>query len=337
MNAETLTKLLTVSIENDFPCLIVGKPGIGKTDIANQVAKILKRYLMISHLTTSDPTDAKGFPFPDKNGKIAKFLPFGDLYKAINTKQKTIWFLDDLGQAMPSVQAAYMQLVLGRAIGEHKISDNITFLAATNSRQDKAGVQGILEPLKSRFTILNLETDIDAWVTWALKNNMPSEVIAFIKFRPNLLHDFRPSTDMENSPCPRTWAKVGDFFNVCQDDTLLYEFSRGLVGEGASIEFLSFLKIYKTLPSIDALLLNPDTTPIPTELNSLYAITVGLATRAKQDNFSRIYKIATRLQEMNFSEFAALLIKDSVNHSPECQYTKEFLELPTSPLGKLII
>jgi len=337
MNAETLTQLLTVSVENKFPCLIVGKPGIGKTDIVSQVAENLKQDLIVSHPVTSDPTDAKGLPFPSKDGKSAKFLPFGDLDKAIKAKKNTIWFLDDLGQAMPSVQAAFMQLVLSRAIGEHVISNKITFLAATNRRQDKAGVQGILEPLKSRFTILNLETDIDAWCQWAIDNSMPSEIIAFIRFRPNLLHDFNPTADMENSPCPRTWEKVGRFFNLNQNDNLLYEFTRGLVGEGASVEFLSFLKIYKTLPSIDALLLNPDTVDIPRELNALYAITIGLAAKAKEENFSRIVTIATRLHDMQLSEFSALLVKDSIRHSPECQYTKEFIQLPTSPLGKLFI
>ena len=60
-------------------------------------------------------------------------------------------FLDDLGQAPMSVQAAAMQLILARRINGFKISDKVIFMAATNRREDKAGVTGILEPVKSRF------------------------------------------------------------------------------------------------------------------------------------------------------------------------------------------
>ena len=81
----------------------------------------------------------------------AEFLPFGDLRALIQADKDTVFFLDDLGQAPPTVQAAAMQLILARRINGHHVSDSVTFIAATNRKQDKAGVSGILEPVKSRF------------------------------------------------------------------------------------------------------------------------------------------------------------------------------------------
>jgi len=103
-----------------------------------------------------------------------------------------------------------MQLILARRINGYKVSDQVTFLAATNRKQDKAGVSGILEPVKSRFvSIVELEPDLEDWAAWAASNSLPAELIAFVRFRPNLLNDFTPSVDI-TKPRPRSrqsqWA-----------------------------------------------------------------------------------------------------------------------------------
>jgi len=201
-----LYESLLFSLKHRFNLLIVGAPGIGKTEIVNQACGEAGMKMIVSHPVVSDPTDYKGLPFV-VDGDRAEFLAFGDLRQLIDAKKPSVFFLDDLGQAPPSVQAAAMQLLLARKINSHQVSDHVRFIAATNRRQDKAGVQGVLEPVKSRFaSILHLETDHEDWVKWALEKDLPTELIAFIRFRPELLHDFKPSNDMINSPCPRTVA-----------------------------------------------------------------------------------------------------------------------------------
>src|SRR5579864_7434578 len=117
----TQTKTLLAScIGASLPVLIVGKPGVGKTDIVSQAAAETRAELLISHPAVSDPTDAKGLPWADAGAKEAKFLPFGDLAQAMAGPKdggKLVWFLDDLGQASPAVQASFMQLILARRIG----------------------------------------------------------------------------------------------------------------------------------------------------------------------------------------------------------------------------
>ncbi|MFM0632676.1 P-loop NTPase family protein [Paraburkholderia xenovorans] len=114
-----LTELLSLYVPKRLPVLITGRPGIGKSDIVEQVAHATDHELLISHPVVEDPTDSKGLPFPAPDGLNAKFLPFGDLERAMKARRPLIWFLDDLGQASPAVQAAKMQLLLARRIGEH--------------------------------------------------------------------------------------------------------------------------------------------------------------------------------------------------------------------------
>src|SRR5208337_1991806 len=177
MKPTELYSFLSRAVPSRLPVLIKGAPGIGKTDIVTQACEASSADLIIEHPVVSDPTDYKGIPFPDGKGD-ANFLPIGNLKRLLNAESLTVCFFDDIGQAPGSVQAALMQLILARRINGHKVSDNVCFLAATNRRSDRAGVTGMLEPVKSRFvSIVELETDVESWVSWALKAALPIELI----------------------------------------------------------------------------------------------------------------------------------------------------------------
>jgi hypothetical protein len=243
MKPSQLHELLTQTIAAKMPVLIKGAPGIGKTDIVTGACKDAGAELIVSHPVVDEPIDYKGLPYIIDGH--AEFLPFGALHRLIEAEQATVYFMDDLGQAPPSVQAAAMQLILARRINGHHVSDNVTFIAATNRKQDKAGVAGILEPVKSRFaTIVELEPDLDDWVQWAISHGLPVELVAFIRFRPNLLFDFAPSVDIINSPCPRTVHNVGRLMQLQLPAELEFEAYAGAV---LSLMVNVFQPIMKTL------------------------------------------------------------------------------------------
>jgi hypothetical protein len=258
-----LQQALLFSLEHRFNLLIVGAPGIGKTEIVTHACDEVGMDMIVSHPVVSDPTDYKGLPFV-VDGDRAEFLPFGELRQLMHATQPTVFFLDDLGQAPPSVQAAAMQLLLARRINGHSVSEHVRFIAATNRRQDRAGIQGVLEPVKSRFaSILHLQSDHEDWVTWALAKELPTALIAFIRFRPQLLHDFMPTNDLVNSPSPRTVASVGQMLNKQLPHTLEYAMIAGAAGEGFATEFKAFLEIFRQLPNPDMIVLSPDKVEVP--------------------------------------------------------------------------
>jgi len=321
MRAKQLKEAVKFAIHNKYPFLIKGAPGIGKTDIVTQACQETNTELIISHPVVSDPTDFKGLPFPVKGENKATFLPFGDLLKLIDADKPTVFFLDDLGQASASVQAAAMQLLLARRINGHRVSDQVIFLAATNRRQDRAAVQGILEPVKSRFaSILELEVNVDDWVEWAINNDMPTELIAFVRYRPNLLHDFKPTGDIVNTPNPRTIAYVGMMMNAGLPKDTEYEMISGAAGEGFAAECLGFLKVYRDLPDIEKLIADPLSADVPDEPSTLFAVCGALSAKANKKNFGNIIRYTDRLP----GEFQVLLIKDALKHNKSLSNTKEF-------------
>jgi len=327
MKPSEVSSRLARLIPARLPVLLTGAPGVGKSDVVAAAAEAAGADCVILHPVTSDPTDAKGLP-AIVDGR-AEFLPYGDLRHLMHANGPMVAFLDDLGQAPASVQAAYMQLLLARRINGHAISEHVTWIAATNRRQDKAGVSGILEPVKSRFaTILEIEPNLDDWCTWAFARNLPAEVIAFIRFRPNLLHDFKPTADLTNSPCPRSWAYAARLVALGLTDV---ETLSGSVGQGAAIELVSFLRVFASMPSIDAILLNPDTAAIPTEPSALYAVCVALACRASTQTGDRIIRYAGRLP----AEFSVLCVRDAHRKSPDIASCRAFVEWASNHAGIL--
>lgn len=295
MKPSELAEYLAFSIENNFPVLITGAPGIGKSDIVEQACIKANVKLIISHPVVADPTDYKGLPFPSKDGSVADFLPYGDLDRLIKAKESTVFFLDDLGQASTSVQAACMQLILARRINGHKVSDKIIFFGATNRKQDRAGVAGIIEPVKSRFDIQELKPNLKDWSKWAYDNGMPHELIAFINFQPDLLLNHQPTPDITNSSCPRTIAAVGKKQNSNCPPHLFSDACKGAAGEVFARQYIAFLELFKSLPTVDSILMNPKSAKIPPTLDSQYAFTVALARRMTDTTISPICEYLERL------------------------------------------
>ena len=338
MRPRDLAVFLSRTIAARLAVLITGKPGIGKSDIVAQAAAAAGADVILSHPAVADPTDAKGLPWIAKDGTSATFLPFGELAQAMRATKPTVWFLDDLGQAPASVQASFMQLLLARRVNGHVLPDCVTFLAATNRRTDRAGVSGILEPVKSRFaSIVELDAHIDDWCQWALgPGAMPAELIAFLRFRPDLLCKFEPSADLTNCPLPRTWAHVGKLLALGLPAAVQHSALAGAVGEGAAVEFGAFLRLYKELPSIDGIFVDPDGAPIPDSPATRYAVVTAVAMRASQKTFGRIARYAERLTDAGAGEFAALLVRDATRKDNTITQTPEFIRLAAGDLGQLI-
>jgi len=297
-----------------------GAPGGGKTQVGKQAAKEIDHDVFFSHPAISDPTDYKGMPWI-ANGE-ATFVPFGDLKAMINAKKPTIVFIDDVGQAMGSVQAALMQLIEERRIDGNIISDKIRFVLASNRESDRAYVQKMITPLRNRIIGIEFDTDLDDWCEWALQNEIAIETVAFMRFRPGLLHDFQPDKNSGAFPSPRSWEYVSKLLATKMPVEIEYEMVKGSIGEGAAAEFLAFIKVYRSLPNIDGILLNPTTAQVPkaTETSVLYAVTGALTHKATEANFGRVLQYGNRLPK----EFCVCLVKDCVKKNPKITHIPDF-------------
>jgi hypothetical protein len=318
MNRVTLkprqfSKLLEKTIPNHIPIMVSSAPGIGKTQICQQVAKKLDHKLITIWLSTADPTDAAGLP-TIIDGK-AQFVPFKHLVEIMDASKPTVVLLDDIGQSPQSVQAAFMNLINDRKVSNRKISKHITFLAATNRRQDKAAVNGVIEPLKSRFhTIVEMRPSVNDFVRWGVTNDLSPTLLAFCRYTDqDKLFNFDPTYDMTNSPSPRTIHHLSDLIKLNLPDDIKLSAYSGAVGQQLADSYIAFEEIVKDLPDFRPVLFDPTNATLPDNPAILYAMLSQVVRHVDADNFKNVKIYADRLTNNACDEFATYLMTDIFN------------------------
>lgn len=328
LRPKVLVPTLAKLFEHRCPVLLKGSPGIGKTDMVTAAAEQAGFDLEVFHPVVSDPTDFKGMPAIVESG--AEFLPFGDLRKLLEADKPTVAFLDDLGQAATAVQAAGMQLILAREINGKKISDFITFAAATNNKQDKAGVSGILEPVKSRFvTILGVTVSVDDWCEWAADHGVHPHVVSFLRFKPEMINKFEPTSDIKNSPCPRTIAHAAKLYEMFDDsDAAKWPVIEGAAGAGFATELQAYIKIFMSVPDPEKILADPDKyLKLDRQKPDISrAVALAVAERATRRNVGKFIYFVEQLGKQVGRDIAMLSLKSAAVRDRDLMKTREWAD-----------
>lgn len=267
-NVSEVARYLNTMIKGDLKTSIMlwGAPGIGKSSVVAQVAESNEMQVTDVRLSQLAPTDLRGLPYVQDGA--AHFAPPSFL----PTEGRGILFLDEINLAPPAIQNVAMQLVLDRAVGDYKVPDGWFIVCAGNRVEDRAAVSQMPAPLANRFLHFTVEVDLNSWKTFALANGVREEVISFLNFRPNLLHNFNKNAIAW--PSPRSWQFASDLLGV------------GLpvspaVGDGAASEFNSFVKLFSKLPEIEKILDGDMSIPTPKEPSMMYAVCGALVSRAE--------------------------------------------------------
>ena len=318
MKPSSIRSALPKLIAKQRPVFLWGAPGVGKSDVVKQIAEDHKLELRDVRLSLLDPIDLKGFPTIDTVKKQMSWLPADFLPK----KGKGLLFLDEMNSAPQSVQAAAYQLVLNRKIGEYKLPDGWSVVAAGNRTSDRSVVHAMPAALANRFVHLDFEINVDDWNYWAMENGIHTDLRAFMRFRPNLLHSFDSASNPRAFPSPRSWTFVNDIYkdNHSADDE--YELVKGTVGEGAAAEFSGFVREIKDLPDVDQALLDPDGTKIPSSPAAMYAMVTALDAKATTTNLARIMKYIERMPV----EFQVVFVRSAIRRDSKLTGTKAYMD-----------
>ncbi len=263
------------------PVMIWGPPGVGKSQMVAQVAVHNKVPLIDIRLSQMEPSDLRGIPFRD--GQTVEWAVPSILPDAKRHGEEGILFLDEITSAPPSVSAAAYQLILDRRLGDYQIPDGWAIFAAGNRQGDRGVTYSMPAPLANRFSHFEFEVNVDDWVAWAYKNNIDDRVIAFVRFRPELLFDFDPAHNPVAFPSPRSWEFAHRAIQKFEHNTDLRLGSlQACVGPAAGIELDAFIRNLDQLPDINAIV-NGEKLPAPKEIDLQYAVAsslVGHAIRA---------------------------------------------------------
>jgi hypothetical protein len=309
MRPSEVSKALAALLPTGRPAYLWGPPGVGKSSLVRAAARDLQLDVADLRAVLLDPVDLRGLPWLDRG--VARWCP-PDFLPAGGAG---VLLLDELGQAPPAVQAACLQLTLDRRVGEYRLPDGWSVVAAGNRPEDRAGGHRLIAPLLNRFVHLDLEACPDDWQDWAARAGVAAEVRAFLRYRPALLFQFDPLVPARAFPTPRSWEFVGQIAARAPAELLL-PLVAGCVGEGPAAEFAGFLRLYRALPDLDEVLRRPAAAVVPGEPAVLYALAGALAERCRSAPppvLANVVAYAARLPD----EFAVLALRDALAVRPQ--------------------
>lgn len=243
-------------------------PGMGKSSFVAQVAKELgleMKTIIVSQIVVSD---LHGLPVPMPETEFFKYLA-PDIFPS---EGKGILFLDEITQAVPTVQAVCQQLILEKRIGQYELPEGWVIVAAGNRKEDKAACYDMSTAVANRFLHFNIRCDYDSWKHSFGFSNIHPQIVAFLGFKPDLLHKMDIGTPAW--PSPRSWEAASNLHTLGVPIGCA-------VGPSVELEFNTYLRVYESLPDVEAVLAGKGkSVSWPKDAAVTYATCTALLTRA---------------------------------------------------------
>ena len=314
-------QVLAKNIRAGLVSMLKGSPGTAKSAIVRELAEEYNLKIIDFRLSQCDPTDLLGFPSINTETNKASYVPF-DTFPLEDDelpegKDGWLIFLDELNGGDRSTQKGAYKLIDDKMVGGKKLHPRVAIIGAGNLDTDAALVEEMSTAMQSRLCHIQIRPDNNNWLDWATGAGIDTRITSFIRFKPSNLYTFDPekAETQETYACYRTWEfahkQLQQCGDVLKDPTALLTFA-GSLGEGVAREFMAFMRIYSTLPTIISIISNPNNIEVPKEPGTQYALSGALAQNADADNIDPIMEFTNRLP----MEFQVITIRDMLKRSP---------------------
>ena len=208
-----------------------------------------------------------------------------------------IVFLDEITNALPSIQGIAFNIVLDREVnGIWKLPENARIVAAGNDMKDSLAANQLAEPLFNRFAHVYIKTTTESWLKWASEHNIHPAIYSYIAYKKG--ETLRSKYDGEKPNAdPRKWEMASKMLYATGSPEML----RALVGEDITREFVQFC--YQQVITLDDVINGNYTDRDIQALNTAerYATTMGLS-QVDDANLEKVRGFVTGLG----AEFGAI-------------------------------
>lgn len=315
MNFTDALLSIELVLESGGVPLLVGESGIGKTSLVNKfcLEKQYDRIVIDGNMLKEG--EIGGLPTVESyeilvNGKkvnrkrtvYAMHTKIQEIEELIlqGVEKKILLFVDEINRCEHAVQQELMNIVLNREINGYVLPENVVVIAAMNPSnkydnfQDSEYMVVDMDPAQeNRFVWIEIEADVNAWLSWGVENNKIDEVVLeFISSFPQYLHTPKSTDNVKATP--RSWERISNTYRIYKNKAeiipqrIFYNVVKGNVGSAIAQEFCIFLDNNKK--------------PLLKPANVfLYGMTEEIINEIKGENHSRLYLLAKNLLSYMFN------------------------------------
>lgn len=214
-----------ISTIRQRPVLLLGAPGIGKTQIMEQIAKECQIGLVSYTITHHTRQSAIGLPFISKKefgGKEYAITEYtmseivASVYEKIEKTglKEGILFIDEVNCVSETLAPAMLQFLQCKTFGSHEIPRGWVIVAAGNPAEYNKSVREFDVVTMDRLKKIEVEPDYQVWKEYAYKENIHPAVISYLDTRPQHFYKMETTVDGRSFATPRGWEDLSRIISV---------------------------------------------------------------------------------------------------------------------------
>ncbi len=241
------------------PVLLLGAPGIGKTQIMEQIARECGIGLVAYTITHHTRQSAIGLPFISQklfDGEEYHVTSYtmSEIVAAVYEKmEKTglsegILFLDEINCVSETLAPAMLQFLQYKTFGSHAIPEGWIIVAAGNPPEYNKSVREFDVVTMDRVKKIEVEPDFEVWKEYAAKEQIHPAVTSYLTARPGYFYRMETTVDGRQFATPRGWEDLSRLLEVYEklgkkaDREVVVQY---IQHEKIAKDFANYLELYE--------------------------------------------------------------------------------------------
>ncbi len=245
------------------PILLIGAPGIGKTQIMEQIARECGIGLVSYTITHHTRQSALGLPFistQEFDGRTYSVTEYtmSEIVASIYEKMRDtglregILFLDEINCVSETLAPAMLQFLQYKTFGSHKIPEGWIIVTAGNPPKYNKSVREFDVVTMDRLKKIEVEPDYEVWKEYALREDLHPAILSYLDTRPGSFYRMETTVDGRAFATPRGWEDLSTIIKVYE--TLGKSVDRDVViqyiqHETIARDFANYLELYRKYQS----------------------------------------------------------------------------------------
>lgn len=207
------------------PILLLGAPGIGKTQIMEQVAVACGIGLVAYTITHHTRQSAIGLPFishKEYGGRdyaVTEYTMSEIVASIYNKIEETglkegILFIDEINCVSETLAPAMLQFLQCKTFGNHAIPQGWIIVAAGNPPEYNKSVREFDVVTMDRLKKIDVEPDFQVWKEYALQENVHPAILSYLGLRTGNFYKMETTVDGKQFATPRGWEDLSRMIAV---------------------------------------------------------------------------------------------------------------------------
>ena len=210
------------------PLLLIGPPGIGKTQIMEQVARECKVALVSYTITHHTRQSAVGLPFireKEFGGKTYYVTEYtmseiiASVYEKIEQTglKEGILFIDEINCVSETLAPTMLQFLQCKTFGNQKVPEGWVIVAAGNPPEYNRSVREFDVVTLDRIKKIDVEADFSVWKEYAYQAGVHQAVISYLELKKENFYRVETTVDGKMFATARGWEDLSQMIGVYED------------------------------------------------------------------------------------------------------------------------